>query len=87
VVKPLPHRRYRLHAARRHLATDDGLQAETGFSLGEDLHREPVAVPSEWLSELSGQGRGELRHGLWTFFSWAGRGGLGFARSSLRTNA
>ena len=87
IVKPRPHRGHRLPPTRRNPATNDGLQAEARFILREDFHGEAIAMPRERLGELGGQGGGEVRHGLRTFFLWDGRGRFGLARSSPRTNA
>jgi hypothetical protein len=76
-----------LHATGRNPPTEEGLQAEAGFILGEDFHGEPGTMPSELLRELGGQGGWKLCHGFRTFFSWEGRGRFGFARSSPRTKA
>jgi hypothetical protein len=65
----------------------EGLQAETGFVLREDVHGEALAIPRELRGELGGPGGGEVGHDLRTFFSWDGRGRFGLARSAPRTNA
>jgi hypothetical protein len=68
ILNTLPHCRHRLHAARRHPAPQDGLQTEAGFILGKDVYREFGTIARVLLGELSGQGGGELRHGLRAFF-------------------
>jgi hypothetical protein len=47
----------------------------------------PCRIAGKRLSKPRGQGRRELLYGLRAFFSWDGRGRLGFARSSPRTKA
>jgi hypothetical protein len=69
VVKLRGHRRYWLHTTRGNTATEDRLQTEARFILGEDLHGQPVAIVREQLGQLGRQDGWKLRHGLWTFFS------------------
>jgi hypothetical protein len=76
------HGRHGWHATRRHATPDNGQQAHPTCISGQHLAWRLWCAVVELMVQEGRQVRLKLAYGFWTFFTWDGRGRVGFPPSA-----